>query len=200
MSGDTAAEAILKSAELKASADETDQRRMALAIAVLALLLALASLGGDNASRETVNANILTSDYWVYSHTQGLQAASLRLARDNLVFQLQFDTELPPEMRAELHRRSDGYGAAIARLESQRGNPGSIPAIIAQAQAFEMQRDRAQLRESSFDYAQGLLQIAIILGSVSIASNARSLRPIVAVLSVVALVLLLNGVFLVWRI
>jgi hypothetical protein len=42
------------------------RRRAALAVGVMAMLLAIASLGGENAMKETINANILASDTYAF--------------------------------------------------------------------------------------------------------------------------------------
>ena len=61
-------ETIREAAEEEAKKPEDQQFRRwaAVAIGVLAMLLAITSLGGDNTGKEIINNNILVSDTWAF--------------------------------------------------------------------------------------------------------------------------------------
>ncbi|RYE52141.1 MAG: DUF4337 family protein [Rhizobiaceae bacterium] len=65
--------------------------------------------------------------------------------------------------------------------------------LMAQAKAFEAVRDRASEQDNNFDYAEVVLQLALVLGSVAILAGNRAVLAISAVLGAVGTVLTLNG-------
>jgi hypothetical protein len=197
-----AADTIQEAAEAGRSADERFRRRAALAIGVLAMLLAIAGLGGENATKEMVNANISASDSWAFYQAKSVRQTSLRFAAEELELLL---PTLPPDQRSEARQRIDGDRTTVARYESEP-DPDD-PAnhlkgegkneLLARARYWEARRDRAQRQDPNFDYAQALFQIAIVLGSVSIVAVSRRLLALASGLGVVATVLMLNGFLLV---
>ncbi len=196
---DTIREAAEGEGEAARDSAERFRRRAAVAIAVLAMLLALTSLGGANATKETTNNTIQASDTYAFYQAKNIRQTQYQLAADDL--QERLDTAaLPPAARAATQRRLDDYAATIARYESEPGRDGQPGQgkreLLAQARDFEARRDRAQRQDPNFDYAQALLQIAIVLGSVSIVATSRRLLLLALALGVVATALMLNGYFL----
>jgi len=187
--------------------DATNQfrTRAALTIAVLGMLLAIASLGGDDALKQTLNANVRASDTYAFYQAKNVRQTVTILAADALetTLRLQADT-LEPAQRQDLERRLADYRAEIARYESDPapedpGNPlrGEGKAqLLPQAQDWEATRDRADAQHHSFDYARGLFQIAIVLGSVAILAVSRPVLGCALILGGIATILMLNGFFL----
>jgi len=193
-----AADTIREAAEGEVARDgaERFRRRAAVTIAVLAMLLAITSLGGANAGKETTNNNIQASDTYAFYQAKAIRQTQYQLAADDLQTRLDA-TAVPTAERAVLQRRLAAYTATIARYESEPGRDGQPGQgkreLLAQAQGFEARRDRAQRQDPNFDYAQALFQIAIVLGSVSIVATSRRLLLLALALGVVATVLMLNG-------
>src|SRR5436189_1734350 len=80
-----AAEAIRDAAELEERAhNDRFRRRAAIAIGVLAMLLAIAGLGGGNATKEMLNANIQASDTYAFYQAKNVRQTSNQLAADEL--------------------------------------------------------------------------------------------------------------------
>ena len=198
---DTIREAAEEQERAAEQADERFRRRAAVAIGVLAMLLAITSLGGENAGKETVNNNILASDTYAFYQAKNIRQTSYQLAADELEVLLAAHPEMPSPARADLQRRLEDYRATVARYESdpvEAGGQGEgKQQLLARARGYEGQRDRAQRQDPNFDYAQALFQIAIVLGSVSIVSTSRRLLGLGLALGAVATLLMLNGYFLV---
>lgn len=191
-----AADRLQETAEETRAADERFRRRTGLAIGILAMLLAITSLGGDNATKETTNSNIQASDTWAFYQAKNIRQTDVQLAADQLEVQLAAQPGLSPEARAEIQQRLDRYRAMVARYESEPETGEGKRELQARAQAFEGRRDRAQRQDPNFDYSQALFQIAIVLGSVSILTAARPLLWLSLGLGTVATLLMLNGFFL----
>jgi hypothetical protein len=191
-----AADAIQDSSDDDKGSNEQFRRRAAVAIGVLAMLLAIAALGGDNAGQEVTQANILATDTWAFFQARNIRQTDYQLAADDLELLLLTRPDLPADARAEVERRIDRYKATVARYESDPAGGEGKQELFAKARGYEDSRARAELQDNNFDYAQALLQIAIVLGSVSIVAASRRLLWLCLGLGAVASLLTLNGFFL----
>jgi len=180
-------------------ADSQFRKRAALAIGTLAMLLAITGLGGDNATKEMVNANIQASDTWAFYQAKNVRQTQYKLALDEIQLRLQTEPDLTPEQRSALEQQAAGYQATIDRYDSDPATGEGMKELTATAQGYEAQRTHAGLQDPNFDYAQALFQIAIVLGSVSIVSAARWLLWLSLGMGAVATALMLNGFLLVFR-
>jgi hypothetical protein len=178
------------------AADTRFRKRAALAIGVLAMLLAITGLGGDNATKEMVNANIQASDTWAFYQAKNVRQTDYRLALDALQLRLQTEPNLTAEQRGALERQAASYQQTIDRYESEPSTGEGKKELAERAQGFEARREHAGLQDPNFDYAQALFQIAIVLGSVSIVGTARWLLWLALGLGAVATMLMLNGFLL----
>jgi len=68
--------------------------------------------------------------------------------------------------------------------------------LMAQARNFEAMRDRASQQDNNFDYAEVVLQLALVLGSVAILAGNRTVLAAAAALGALGAVLTFNGFFL----
>lgn len=176
-------------------AKERFRNRAALMIAILAAILAICELGGDDARNRMVNSNIRASDTWALYQAKNVRQTAYRLAADELTRQLA-SPGLSDDQRAQAQKDLKSYEKTIARYEDEPGKDGKKQ-TQAQAKVFEAARDKAGERNEFFDYAQMLLQLAVVLGSVSILSLSRPLLWAAGLLGLGGLALVLNGFFLV---
>jgi hypothetical protein len=194
-----AADTITEAAE-EGEGEARFRRHTAIFIGVLAMLLAITGLGGDNATTELVNANILATDTWAFYQARNIRQTSTQLAADELDLMLKSNPALPTELRAEAERRLEAYRADVAYFESdpvERGGRGEGKAeLTMKARAYEAARDHAQAQDDNFDYAEAFFQIAIVLASVSIVALSRLLLGLSAVLGLTATFLMINGFLL----
>jgi hypothetical protein len=185
------------------SADELFRARAALCIALLAAVLALASLLGDNADQDQLASNVQAADAYAFYQAKNIRQTDYKLAIDDLNWQLETDTNLSPAQRASLQERRDKYQATADRYESEPDasdptNPlkgEGKKELLVRAQYYERARDEAAARGANYDYAAGLLQIAIVVASVSIITLIRPLLYLALALGGIALLFMLNGFF-----
>jgi hypothetical protein len=187
--------------ERRRESDDRFKQRAAIGIGVLAMLLAITGVGGENAMKEMFNANIQASDTWAFYQAKNIRQTDFRLAANELELSM---ASLPPEQQARANQRIGEYQATIARYESEPDptDPTNLlkgegkKELSARAQDYEAKRDHAQRQDPNFDYARALFEIAIVLGSVSIVATSRPLLGIGLALGAVATVLMLNGFLL----
>jgi hypothetical protein len=191
-----AAEAITETVEDRARTDRF-RRRAAIAIGVMAMLLAISGLGGGNATKEMLNANIQASDAFAFYQAKNIRQTSNQLAAESLEAQLVAQPALADDARHQIQTRIDGYKATAARYESEPATGDGKQELLQTARSYEQRRDRAARQDPNFDYAQALYQIAIVLGSVSIVAASRALLSLGVGLGVLATLLMLNGFLLI---
>ncbi len=177
----------------------------ALLIAVIAVLMAVAGLGGDNVAEEMVSTNIQASDTWAFYQAKNVRQNANRLAADALEAQMAIHGKsLDPAVREDFGRKIQKYKDTAERYEDEPdpkapGDPlqgDGKKQLMARARNWEAQRERATAQDPIFDDATVLYQIAIVLGSVAILATSRQILVLSLVFAILATLLMLNGFFL----
>lgn len=141
-------------------------RRIALLIAILALMLAFAEIGGKNAEQDAMARNIEASNLWAFFQAKTIRGTTLRTAAEAMEVELAGATE--PATRERLGKRIEGWKATIARYDSEPETQEGRKELIARAKAAEARRDISSARDDKYDIVSGLLQIAIVISSAAI--------------------------------
>lgn len=158
-------------------------------LGIVAMLLAIATLGGTAATKELLSANIQASDTYAYYQAKYLRQTIFETAADMLEAG---PNAADPKAQALIKR----YRGLAAHSESEPKSGNGKKELLAKARAWEERRDTARARDPNFEFAEALLQIAIVLGSVSIVATSRALLGVSAVLAVCGVALTLNGFLL----
>lgn len=184
--------------------DEEFRGRVALVISVMAAMLALANLGGGNVAEDMIRANIQASDTWAFYQAKNIRQTANNLAADALEAELAFHPAASVLTRDAMEQKAARYRSTAERYESEPD--AAAPAdstrgegkreLSARARHWEAQWEVAQQKDASFDMAEVLLQIAIVLGSVSILALSRPVLWISVALGTIATVLTVNGFLL----
>ena len=189
--GDTIAEA-----GHEAHAEASFRRAAAVILGVIAMLLAIASLLGEAAMKETINYNIKASDTFAFYQAKNARQTAISLAADQLEALAASHPEWSGAARAQADKLISDYRATVARFESDPKTGEGKKELLQKARGYEAKRAHAQEQDSNYDFARGLFQIAIVLGSVSIVALSRPLLWLGCGLAGLALLLALNGYFL----
>ncbi|CAO3414363.1 DUF4337 family protein [Azospirillum endophyticum] len=134
----------------------------AIYISILAAVLAVVSVAGSNAGKDLMASAIEASDSFAYYQSKTQRQISLRLAADEIEL---LSAGMPADAQAKALQRSGEYRQAADRMETEEGK-NSRKDLLAKAKAAEMRRDHAAAQDPYFDFAEGMLQLAIVLASV----------------------------------
>ena len=202
-----AAEMVAEVHEAEEESGEASRTRFrnyaALMIAVLAAILAVCGLGGGNATDDMIDNNIKASNTWAFFQAKNMRQTAYELA----IVELEGDLAEPglaPEQRVRMERQLAEHRAIIARYESEP-DPAAPNDLLrgegkrqlrAQAQAYEAAREVASAQDNSFDMAEVLLQLALVLGSVAILALNRPILLLAGLLGLLGTLLTVNGFFL----
>jgi hypothetical protein len=179
--------------ELEERRDKTFSRRIALVTAVYAVALAIASLGGNNAMKEMLIAEQEAANQWAYYQSKVIREHLNRANKMILETQLAEPSNLKGAEREKFEALAKKFADEEKRMVVDKKE------IEPKARAFEAERDRNQTKDPYFDYAEVLLQIAIVCASVSILSTSRPMFWFSSVLAVLGVSLTINGFLLLFR-
>ena len=140
-----------------------------------------------------LSANIQASDTYSFYQAKNIRQTDYRLQQEELELML---PTLPPEQQALARQRIESYKATVARYESDPQTGEGKTELLAKADAFVKDRDRAARQDPYFDFSGALFQIAIVLGSLSIVAASRPVLVASLGLGAIAALLMLNGFLL----
>ena len=174
--------------ELKEIKNTAFTRWVAITTAVYAVMLSIAALGGNNARKEMLLAQQQASDQWAFYQAKVIREHAYRVQQKRLEVDLvERGSSLAPEVRQQ-------YEALLAEFAAEAKRYGTEKKDIEQdAKKLEHERDVNRKKDHNFDFAEVLLQIAIVLSSVSILATSRVMYGVSFVLAVGGTLLLLNG-------
>ena len=190
--------------EAKEKGDEKFKSRAALVIGVMAMLLAITSLGGGNVLEDMIAHNIHASDTWAFYQAKTIRQTTVRTAADDLEVELKINPNMAADARQVLQTKIDEYRKTAERYDDEpdKADPGNPlkgegrKQLMARARDFEAQREIAQKKDPNFDFAEALFQMAIVLASVSILATSRRILQFAVIAGFAATLLMINGYFL----
>jgi hypothetical protein len=178
--------------ELKA---KSFTRRVALTTAFYAVALAIASLGGNNAMKHMLLSQQQASDQWAFYQARVIREHQYHIERLRLEADL---VERGPTLKREARQKFEELLAQLAN-EEQRYNTAKKETFH-EATALERDRDLHRTKDPYFDYAEVLLQIAVVMASIAILATSRPLYIFSLCIAVLGAFLTVNGFMLLVKI
>lgn len=175
---------------------DKNQNRSALTISILAMVLAIASLGGSNAMKEATQENILAANAYAFYQAKSIRQTEYKLAAADLELQMAREPNMNANAKALYEKKLADYKKTIDRYESEPETKEGKKELMVRAKEHEAIRDHAMLQDPWFDYAEGALQIAIVLLSVSIVAGIPALYWAGTLLGTLGFISTVNGYFL----
>jgi hypothetical protein len=172
------------------------RRLAAVYVGVVAMLLAISSLGGGKATKEMLAASIRVSDTYNFAQAKYLRQTAYELAADQLEAEVAAHPAMPDAAKTSTTAAIEKYRSAAARYASDPASGEGRKELLVKAKDWEEVRDHAAAQDPNFQFAAALFQIAIVLGSVSIVAASRPLLGLSAIVAVGGTALTLNGFFL----
>jgi hypothetical protein len=172
------------------------RRLTAIYVGFVAMLLAIATLGGASATKEMLNANIHASDTFAFYQAKYQRQTAYQIAAAQLDWLLAAMPTLSPDVRGRAIALVKRYRDSAAHDESDPKNGNGKTELLARARHWEQARDHAAVQVPNFEYAEALYQIAVVLGSVAIVAASPALLGISGLLAAGGFLLMLNGFFL----
>ncbi len=163
-------------------------RRVAITTALYAVMLAIAALGGNNAMKDMLLAQQQSSDQWAFYQAKVIREHEYRIQQKRLEVELaERGAGMAPETRQQYEALLAEFTAETKRYNAEKKD------IEQDAKKLEHERDVNRNRDPYFDFAEVLLQIAIVMSSVSILSSSRLMYGVSLILALGGTFLMING-------
>jgi hypothetical protein len=167
-------------------------KRVALTTAIFAVLLAITSLGGNNSMKDMLLAQQQSSDQWAFYQSKVIRENLYKMERTLLETDLlKRESSMKPDVR-------NRYQSMLKQMDHEEKRYATEKKKIEEeAKNLERIRDLNMKRDPYFDYAEVLLQISIVMASVSILATSRIVFSFALIAAVLGSLLMLNGFLLV---
>ena len=175
---------------------DKSKTRTALTISVFAMVLAFASLGGSNAAKESMHENIQAANAYAFYQAKNIRQTAMKIAAGDLELQLLQQPGMPAAAKEATEKKIAEYKKTADRYESEPETREGKKELMMKAKEHEAVRDHALRQDPWFDYAEGMLQIAIVLLSVSMVGAIPAMFYVGALLGSLGFLATLNGFFL----
>jgi len=170
-------------------------KRVALTTAIFAVILAITSLGGSNAMKEMLLAQQQASDQWAFYQAKVIREHLYRSQKSNLELDLlERGSSMKLEARDKLEMMLKNMADEEMKYTTEKKE------IEKEAKKLEHERDVYRSKDPYFDYGEVLLQIAIVMASISIISGSRPIFCFALASAILGTLSSLNGFLLIFRI
>jgi hypothetical protein len=156
----------LEHAEQAQHASHSGNKKIALLISILALLLAFSETLGKSAQTEALTTNIKASDTWGFFQAKTIRQTAIRVAAEGLGAQASGIAD--PAAKAEIAKQIEAWKGTVARYESDPKGQDGREELRVRAEHYEHERDTAMARYHHYEIASATLQIGIVLASAAI--------------------------------
>jgi hypothetical protein len=180
--------------ELEEKRHNSFSKKVALFTSIYAVILAICALGGNNSMKEMLLAQQEASNQWAFYQAKNIRQYLYRIETDRLETQLveRGDTMKPAALKH--------YKVKMQKsLDEQARLAKDKEAISEEAKKAEHERDVNRAKDPYFDFAEALLQIAIVMSSVSIIANSRQVFVFSIGAAILGSLLTLNGFLLLFK-
>jgi len=144
-------------------------KKVALFIAVLALVLAFAETLGKSAQTAALANHIEASNLWSFFQAKTIRQTTIRTAAEQM--EVQFGDKAPDAVKKQV----DAWRKTAERYQSEPETGEGRKELMAKAKEREEKRDRATAAYHHFELASAAVQIAIVLASAQIITGVAAL-------------------------
>ncbi len=169
-------------------------KRVALVTAIFAVILALASLGGNNATKEMLLAQQQASDQWAFYQSKVMREQIYKIQKMRLELDL---TERGATMKPDVRKNYESMIRQLGEEESRYRNEKKE--IEKESRKLEDEREVNRSKDPYFDFAEAVLQISIVMASISILAASRPIFYFSIGIASLGVILALNGYLLIFK-
>ncbi len=169
----------------------SENKKIALLIAVIALFLALSETLGKSAQTEAISKNVEASNLWAFFQAKTIRRTVVQTAAD----QARLGSAADDAARAALQKQIEDWQKTAARYRSEPETGEGTEQLSERARHAEEERSLASAKYHHFELASAAFQIAIVLASATIITGIFALAWISGLLTLAGLVITALGLF-----
>ena len=170
----------------------SENRKIALLIAVIALFLALSETLGKGAQTESIAKNVEASNLWAFFQAKSIRRTVVQTAADQGKLGL---GAADGAGKAALQKQIDDWQKTAARYRSEPETGEGTEQLSERAKHAEEERDHATAKYHHFELASAAFQIGIVLASATIITGMVALAWISGLLALAGIAFTALGMF-----
>jgi hypothetical protein len=171
----------------------SENRKIALLIAVIALCLALSETLGKGAQTESISKNVQASNLWAFFQAKSIRRTVVQTAAEQA--RLGLGTTADDAARAAAQKQIDDWQKTAARYRSEPETGEGTEQLSHRAKEAEEERDLATAKYHHFELASAAFQIGIVLASATIITGIIALAWISGLLTLAGIAFTALGIF-----
>jgi hypothetical protein len=172
----------------------SENRKIALLIAIIALCLALSETLGKGAQTESLAKNVEASNLWAFFQAKSIRHTVVRTAADQS--KLGLGTAVDDAAKAGLQKQIDAWEKTAERYRSDPKSGEGQEQLSERAKLAEEERDLATAKYHHFELASAAFQIGIVLASATIITGIVVLAWISGLLTLAGIAFTALGIFM----
>ena len=171
---------------------DPSNRKVALLISVLALVLAFSETLGKSEQTTALDANVEAANLWAFYQAKTIRMTTLRTATESIEAQLQ---QVSGPLKQAYEQRVAAWKKDVARYDSEPETGEGRKELVGRAKAAEQKREVSLAAYHNYELASALLQIAIVLASAEVITGVAALVWVSGLMGVVGVAFCLLGYF-----
>ena len=168
---------------------DPSNKKIALQIAILAVVLAFSETLGKGAQTAALSYNIEASNLWSFFQAKTLRQTTMRTAAEGL------DAQFGDKASDAVKKQIDTWKKTAERYQSEPETNEGRKELAARAKKAEEKRDRSLASYHHYEVASAAVQIAIVLASAEVITSVVALGWASAALGVAAVGFCIIGYF-----
>jgi len=170
----------------------SENKKIALLIAVIALFLALSETLGKGAQTEALSKNVEASNLWAFFQAKSIRRTVVQAVSDEARLSLALLGD--DAAKAALQKQIEEWQKTAARYRSEPETGEGTEQLAERAKHAEEERDVAMARYHHYEIASAAFQIGIVLASATIITGMIALAWISGLLALVGIAFTAIGV------
>jgi hypothetical protein len=172
----------------------SENRKIALLIAIIALCLALSETLGKGAQTESIGKNVESSNLWAFFQAKSIRRTVVQTASEQS--KLSLGTVGDDAAKAALQKQIDDWQKTATRYRSEPETGEGQEQLSERAKHAEEERDLAEAKYHHYELASAAFQIGIVLASATIITGIVVLAWISSLLTIAGIVFTALGIFM----
>jgi hypothetical protein len=171
----------------------SQNQKIALVIAVIALFLAICETMGKSAQTEGISANVEAANLWAFFQTKTVRRTLVETAAQEMTLNAKGVADAT--LKGEMEKQAAFWKSEGARYRSEPSTQEGSIELSVRAKAAEKKRDLALARYHNYEFGSAAFQIGIVLASAAVITGAMSLVYLAMGLAAVGLGFMGLGLF-----
>jgi hypothetical protein len=171
----------------------SENKKIALLIAVLALFLAISETLGKGAQTEAISKNVEAANLWAFFQAKSIRRTVVQTAAEQ--GKLTLGTTTDDANKAAIQKQIEDWQKTAARYRSEPETGEGTEQLAEKAKHAEHERDEATAKYHHFELASAAFQIGIVLASASIITGMLALAYVGGLLTLAGIVVTALGMW-----